>query len=204
MRMNSIKISHLLGLLVVLAILVGGVLYMLRSDDTADVPQPKSPSQRAHAAETAYVPGLPFRIIIPKINVNASIDSLGLTPEGDLGAPDEIANAGWYNAGPRVGSPGSAVIDGHFGGTASKPAVFDKLHTLQIGDIVNVEDTDKKIHAFVVREKQLFQPDEDASTVFRSHDNKAHLNLITCQGVWINRQETYSSRLVVFTDLLTD
>lgn len=95
-------------------------------------------------------------------------------------------------------------MDGHFGAVDGKPAVFDSLHTLQKGDLLYVEDSNSGTHTFIVRETRLFQPDEDASMVFRSNDNKAHLNLITCQGKWDNRKKSYSARLVVFTDLLNN
>jgi hypothetical protein len=53
---------------------------------------------------------------------------------------------------------------------------------------------------FVVRRAQSYHPDADASTIFQSNDGKSHLNLITCEGEWSSERQTYSSRLVVFTD----
>ena len=185
--------------------MTGGVISKLHSQDrTVEQPQASKVLQPAKTALKAYVPGLPVRLLIPKISVNASIVSLGLTVGGDLDAPKNIINAGWYNSGPRAGSPGTAVMDGHFGAANGKVAVFDGLHILQKGDLMYVEDSDSGTHTFIVRETRLFQPDEDASVVFRSDDNKAHLNLITCQGKWNNREESYSARLVVFTDLLNN
>lgn len=193
-------------LLLLVLIIVGvgstsGFLYTLVLPTAADQSPQRKNERPGETPSVAYVPGLPMRIVIPSINVTASIDSLGLTPEGDLAAPEDIRNAGWYNAGPRAGSPGTAVIDGHYGGTVGKPAVFDRLHTLQKGDQVHIEDSDKKTHVYVVRETRTFLPDEDATEVFRSVDGKSNLNLITCQGIWNSSKETYSKRLVVFTDL---
>ena len=199
------KFSLLLVPLSALAIIavVGGVISKLQSQDkTVEQPQASKVLQSAKTAPEAYVPGLPVRLLIPKISVSASIVSLGLTIDGDLDAPKNISNAGWYNSGPRAGSPGTAVMDGHFGAPNGKVAVFSSLHILQKGDLLYVEDSNSGTHTFIVRETRLFQPDEDASVVFRSDDNKAHLNLITCQGKWNNREESYSARLVVFTDLL--
>lgn len=186
-----------------LAAVVAGALYSLQIDGTTKQPQADSSSSVTTDAVHVYVPGLPVRLTIPKASVDAPIDGLGLTAEGDLDAPKDITHAGWYNAGPRAGSQGSAVIDGHFGGTQSKPAVFDSLHTLQKGDLVNVVDSDRNTHVFVVRRMQTYQPEEDASEVFRSDDNKSHLNLITCQGEWVSQKDSYSTRLVIFTDLVT-
>ena len=205
--MRITKFSLLLVTLIsVVGIAVaGGVISKLKSQDkTIEQSQASKVLQPIKTTLEAYVPGLPVRLIIPKISVNASIESLGLTVDGDLDAPKNIINAGWYNSGPRAGSPGTAVMDGHFGAANGKAAVFDGLHTLQKGDLLYVEDSNKGTHTFIVRETRLFQPDEDASVVFRSDNNKARLNLITCQGKWDNSKESYSARLVVFTDLLNN
>ncbi len=145
-------------------------------------------------------PGLPVRLEIPKINVNAALDYVGITSQGKLGTPSGPAKAAWYKQGPRPGENGSAVIDGHFGYRNRVPAVFDNLHTLQKGDKLYVQDTEGLIIAFAVRELRTYHPDEYAPEIFRSSDGKAHLNLITCQGEWDKTQNGFSNRLVVFAD----
>src|SRR6185436_6178865 len=52
-------------------------------------------------------PGLPVRLIIPSINVDAKIIYVGLAPDGSVGVPagpDEVA---WFGLGPRPGASGS-------------------------------------------------------------------------------------------------
>lgn len=144
--------------------------------------------------------GIPVRLKIAKISVDAALDHVGLTPQGALGVPKGPANAGWYELGPRPGETGSAVIDGHFGYENHIPAVFDNLHTLQKGDSLSVEDDKGALITFVVRELRTYGEHDDATEVFRSADGKAHLNLITCQGVWNEAQKSYANRLVVFAD----
>jgi len=53
---------------------------------------------------------------------------------------------------------------------------------------------------FVMRESRLYDPEADAETVFNSSDGGAHLNLITCAGIWDSTEKSSSLRLVVFTD----
>jgi sortase (surface protein transpeptidase) len=142
-----------------------------------------------------------MRLRIPKINVDAAIENMGITAQGDMDSPDGPENTGWYKLGPRPGEIGNAVIDGHFGWKNNKPAVFDKLHTLAKGDLIQTEDDKKKLFTFVVTEIRMYGPDDDATDVFRSTDNLAHLNLITCQGVWNKDLKSYATRLVVFADL---
>jgi LPXTG-site transpeptidase (sortase) family protein len=143
---------------------------------------------------------LPVRLKIPKLKVDAPLDYMSLTPQGDMDTPKGPDTAGWYQHGPRPGEPGSSVIDGHFGYKDGIPAVFDNLHTLQKGDKVYIEDEAGTTITFVVRELRTYGPNDDATDVFRSSDGKAHLNLITCQGTWNVAQQSYSTRLVAFTD----
>ncbi len=144
--------------------------------------------------------GFPVRLKIPTINVDAALDHVGLTPGGDLDIPKSPVNAGWYDHGPRPGEKGSSVIDGHFGYKNNIPAVFDNLHKLQKGDKLYVEDERGTTITFVVRKLSTYRQNEDHSDVFRPSDGKAHLNLITCQGVWNQAVKSYSTRLVVFAD----
>jgi LPXTG-site transpeptidase (sortase) family protein len=96
---------------------------------------------------------------------------------------------------------GSSVIDGHSGYKNNRPAVFDNLYKLQKGDKIYVEDEKGITHAFVVREFHTYGLNDDVSSVFNSNDGVAHLNLITCSGVWNDKEKTHATRLIVFTDL---
>jgi len=143
----------------------------------------------------------PMRLKIPKINVDAAVELVGLTSGGAMGAPKGGKNVGWYSTGPQPGDIGSAVIDGHFGRWKNgEGSVFDNLNTLQKGDRLSVEDEKGAIITFVVRESREYDPNADATDVFSSDDEKSHLNLITCEGVWNKDSKSYSGRLVVFAD----
>lgn len=183
---------------------MGLVGYLMPKEPVASVPRtsttPAMPPALAKTIPHSTDVGLPVRLKIPIINVDAAIDQVGLTAHGELGAPKKLANAAWYVQGPRPGGIGSAVIDGHFSDNKKRRAVFDYLHTLQQGDTVFVEDEKGRSIPFVVRELRTYDPSEDTSTVFASNDGRAHLNLITCQGPWNNTQKSFSARLVVFTD----
>jgi LPXTG-site transpeptidase (sortase) family protein len=117
-----------------------------------------------------------------------------------LGTPKDLTHAAWFNLGPRPGQEGNAIIDGHYGWIKGVPAVFNDLYTLKPGSKIYIEDQKGNRISFVVREIKIYDKDEDASGVFTLSDGKAHLNLITCEGVWISALKTYSNRLVVFAD----
>lgn len=119
-----------------------------------------------------------------------------------MGVPRNFMNTAWFELGPRPGEMGNAVIDGHFGFIKKKPGAFNNLHRLRKGDILSVQDEKGAVISFVVRESRIYGQHEDVPEVFESSDGKAHLNLITCHGVWNKSKKSYPERLVVFTDRL--
>lgn len=143
---------------------------------------------------------LPVRLKIPKINIDATVDHVGLAPDGTMDVPNSPENTAWFNLGPRPGEIGSSVIDGHSGLKNNTPAVFDNLYKLQKGNKIYVEDSSGTITTFVVREIRTYKNNEEVPEVFNSSDNQAHLNLITCTGAWNDAEKTRSDRLVIFSD----
>jgi LPXTG-site transpeptidase (sortase) family protein len=142
-----------------------------------------------------------FRLKIPKINVDATVENLGLTFDGAMEVPKGPSNAAWYSLGTPPGYIGSSVFDGHSGWKNGIPAVFDNLYKLKKGDKIYVEDNNKGVVVtFLVRESRKYNPNVDATGVFTSSDGKAHLNLITCTGIWNKILKSHSERLVVFAD----
>ncbi|MBN2198181.1 class F sortase [Candidatus Wolfebacteria bacterium] len=144
--------------------------------------------------------GLPIRLKIPSIKVNAPIEYVGLTSDGAMDVPKGPNETVWLDIGPRPGEKGSSVIAGHYGWKNNIPAVFDNLHKLRAGDEVFIEDEKKLIITFIVREIKIYEKDETVLEVFNLNDEKSHLNLITCMGNWNIEEKTRSKRLVVFTD----
>lgn len=144
--------------------------------------------------------GLPVRLKIPKINVDATVVYVGLTPQGAMGAPKTQGDVAWYTGGARPGENGTAVIAGHYGWIKGNPSVFNDISTLRKGDKIYIEDDTGVTISFVVREIRTYDPKADTATVFGSTDGASHLNLITCEGAWDAGRKTYTERLVVFAD----
>lgn len=142
----------------------------------------------------------PVRIKIPKIAVDAVIEKVGLDATGAMDVPKLTINTAWYKFGPKPGEVGSSVISGHLNWWNGAIGVFEQLNKLNSGDIITVQDGHGKIITFMVRESRSYGADADATDVFYSNDGKAHLNLITCSGTWVNSSQQYSNRLVVFAD----
>jgi len=155
-----------------------------------------------HENIPAVVFSVPTQLRIDGINVAATVQPVGLTPNGDMAIDENPEQVAWYKLGPKPGEEGSAVIAGHYGWKNGVPSIFNDLHTLVKGDKITTIGEDERAVTFVVTRSEVYAPNQDATDVFKSDDGKAHLNLITCQGAWNSRQSTYTQRLIVFADLV--
>lgn len=144
-------------------------------------------------------PGLPVRLVIPAIDVNSSIQSVGVNTRGEMEVPSNTVDVAWFKLGPRPGERGSAVIDGHVDGKNGEAGVFTNLYKLKQGDKLYVEDGSGTTTTFVVRESRTYDPGYSDDVFSRS--DGTYLNLITCDGVWDGAKKSYTKRLVVFSDI---
>ncbi len=132
--------------------------------------------------------------------MNAPIESVGLTKQGALDAPKDPRGVGWYERSARFGSKGVSVVDGHSGWIGNRPATFDSLGKVAIGDKIFILDGGGSAIVFVVRKVRIYGEHDDTTSVFISTDGASHLNLITCEGTWDEAKQSYAGRLVVFAD----
>lgn len=139
----------------------------------------------------------PLRLVIPAIDVDANIQSLGVNTKGEMEVPNNIVDVGWFELGPRPGKVGSAVIAGHLNGIHGENGVFANLDKLKKGDLVYITP-----FTFVVSHSQIYDSGY-ADEVFSKNDG-IYLNLITCNGPWNRTKKEYNTCLVVFTNLVLD
>lgn len=186
------QVSLILNIVIILCFVISFGFILHRA--------PHAPDASTTSLQGVLNSSLPARLKILSINVDAPIESVGLTPLGAMDVPKGPALVAWYKLGPRPGEIGNAVVAGHSGWKNNKPAVFDNLHKLQKGDLIYIQDAKGNTITFVMRESRSYDPKADATDVFSSNDGKAHLNLITCEGVWDKVTQSRSKRLVVFAD----
>ncbi len=145
--------------------------------------------------------GLPVRLKIPVIGVDAPVEYVGLTPDGLMDVPKKWEDTAWYQLGPRPGNPGNAVIAGHVDST-NGTAVFWKLRRLKPGDQLSVVGDDGIERRFVVTAMERYdRTNAPLYRIFGPADG-THLNLITCDVTsnYDPTQQEYASSLVVYTD----
>ena len=202
--------SKILSMQTLLTVVFAGSVFSLfvffdlvSQGDGLSVRVPKentSVSFLVNATEKRTGVGLPVHLRIPALGVNAPVVYVGLGLDDSMDMPKDPNDAAWFNLGPRPGENGSAVIAGHYGWKNDIPAIFDDLSRLKKGNEIYVEDDNGTTITFIVREIRNFTSNADAKDVFGQGDGKAHLNLITCEGVWNDTDKSYPKRLVVFAD----
>ena len=160
-----------------------------------------TPPPESKPEPTGYGPfALPMRVRIPRINVDAAIETVGLDENGEMSPPRKHENVAWYGYSPPPGSPGASVFAGHVD-SVDGPAVFWSLRDLRPGDHVDVDLIDGTTQRFVVEGSGWYAPDEAPLRTIFSWDGPPRLHLITCGGVFDHSRRTYTQRLVVYARL---
>lgn len=182
--------------LLLIAILAGtaaGVGALQFQHDALPVP---SEHAQSHSRPSA---GLPVTLVIPSLNIRASIESVGLTSDNAMDVPTDWRNAAWFSPGTRPGEWGNAVLAGHLDSDTG-PAVFWRLKELKPGDLVHVIDDSQTTHTFRIRESTSVTNDTVSMATIFGTAKTANLNLITCAGTWNKNRGQYEERLVVFAE----
>ena len=142
----------------------------------------------------------PQRVDIPELDVQAPVVARGLDSRGAVDPPpfDQPGVVGWYRSGTTPGSAGTALMVGHVD-TATRPAVFYKLSSLQPGDTVRVVRSDGRVAGFTIDDiRVLARDDFDAKQAYGPRKpGRAELRLITCGGAFDRTSHSYTANVVV-------
>lgn len=179
-----------------------GTSETLSANNQSDLPPLQVPATPVptEAAPQIYIPD---RIVIPEINLDASIESVGYKYVKINGSEYEqwlVPNkyeVGWQSTSATLGLPGNTVLNGHhnvFG------KVFQNLVKLQVGDQIQVY-SGTKVFTYVVQNKLLiperFQSLEqriiNAQWIMQTTDER--LTLVTC---WPADSNTHRVIIVAF------
>lgn len=196
MKMKVPKKSHVIITGIILLIFSIFFLYLISQNKVLADMKNTNVILQVNALST----GLPMRLKIPSISLDTFVEHVGINSFGEMDTPKNIENVAWFESGVLPGEIGSAVIDGHYGWKNNKPAAFDNLSKVKIGETISVENDKGVITTFLVRDIKQYEPGIDTTTIFTSNDGVSHLNLITCAGVWNKIDKNYSKRLVIFAD----
>lgn len=193
--------KDLLAALAACSLLVAGVLVNLPTDrpDPGPVRSASSPTSPWESPDREIVDGstgVPDRIEIETLEIDAPVEPVGTTPENAQEVPAALDETGWWRDGALPGENGNAVIVGHT--ASSDDGVFDRLVDIESGDEILVTGEDGTA-AFTVTETDVV-PVPDFATVapdvYRS-DGASGLVLMTC-GDW--NGEEFETTVIVFAE----
>src|SRR3989344_901555 len=194
---------RLLTLFVALATVFGTVIFattgvetLWYTSDTEVVP----PTEEIETREVLSGDH-PTRLRVPALGIDAHVQEVGVNALGNMAAPNNFTDAGWYKYGTPPGFVGSAVITGHVDNGLALPGGFKHLDELKIGDDIYVEKKDGTELHFKVTEIQKYQYKREPLKTLFSRRDLARVNLITCGGTWVPGERSYDERLVVYTEL---
>jgi Sortase domain len=138
-------------------------------------------------------PATPVRISIPAAGVNAAVQPVG-ERDGRMEVPP-IGRAGWFDAGPRPGEPGRAVIVGHLD-TRHGPGLFAKVPSLSPGTDISVLDRRGDRYRYsVVGSAQVSKERFPVSNVYGASKAPV-LVVVTCGGPY--RHGHYQDNVLLY------
>ncbi len=159
----------------------------------------------AHAASVAVTTPIKTpmdKLVIPTLEINAGIETIGINTKGNISAPSTFQTVGWYRYGPKPGNPGVALIDGHVNNGLGLAGVFVNLYKIKVGDDIYVAPVKgEKLH-FVVEEVSILDYSARLSDILQKEGKIPQLALVTCSGDWIPGQKTYNKRLIILARLV--
>jgi sortase (surface protein transpeptidase) len=143
------------------------------------------------------------RLQIPKLNIDAPIETVDMRQNGHMDVPllHMSDGVGLYQNGILPGQIGSAIVDGYGIRPDGSPAVFKRLGELHPGDrilVVNQDGSEQRFHVVTLQKYKLDQV--PVAHIFEDMSG-AYLNLITCDGDWMSPPQQTKEPLIVYAAL---
>ncbi len=182
MSRSTDRFSPLLALIALVG--VAAVLAFLRPD--------------AEPARAAVAAAAPVRLVVPKLDLRASVVPIEVEPSGVLHPPDDVHEVGWWKRSARPGADkGPTLLTGHT--VSSGGGVMDRLGKLEPGDTVVVRTKAGRV-AYEATDVRVLSRRELAQRRHElfGHGGPARLVLVTCTD-WDGH--VYESNVVVTAKL---
>jgi Sortase domain len=183
-------------IMTVATILAAGLDFSVRWREPANAAAAPSPECLFVPCAARPITGEPTRLRITSLGVDAPLEVLQLDATRQLKPPISYDKPGWFGKGIVPGDEGAAVIAGHVDSTEG-PGIFYELHTLGVGDVVDVLRGSQWV-SFRVTGTERYPKDEFPSERVYGPTPGAELRLITCGGTFDRRTLSYRDNIVVY------
>lgn len=146
---------------------------------------------------------LPRVINIPSISVEARVMQMSVKADGQLDAPKNVHDTGWYTGSSKPGYSGATLINGHVSGVHTD-GVFKNLSELQVGSKFMLENGKRKVFKYKVEKIETVKAKNvNMEKLLEPYSGKTQgLNLITCGGKYDAQKREYSDRVLVYTSFV--
>ncbi len=124
------------------------------------------------------------------------VTPIGVSADGVLDPPDDVATAGWWVAGPRPGGPGRTLIAGHIDSSTQGLGAFAALADLAAGDRLTVTTAGGAVLTYRVTAAESVVKTRLDPAELRGTD-ASDLLLVTCIGDFDPATHSYASNLLV-------
>ncbi|CAM5578223.1 class F sortase [Streptomyces aurantiogriseus] len=196
---------------VIALVLLTGLTLIRNGSGEFDVgpPQPASAAaadtratQGAGRAPDPLPYGVPDRVRISAIQVDAPVIPVGLDVDGWVGAPppEDPNLAGWFTGAVSPGEKGTAVVVGHVDNKQG-PAVFYGLGALKKGQRVEVARKDGRTAVFEIYGIEVFEKNNFPGDRVYASKGSPELRVITCGGGF-SKANGYDGNVVAFARLV--
>ncbi len=155
---------------------------------------------RDAAPQVAPAPPSPVRLTAPALGVDATVDAVGVDPDGQMTIPAEVDRVGWYRFGPAPGVSGSAVLAGHVDSRTQGLGAMAPLREAAVGDEVQVTDATGGATRWRVVSRELISKQVLPLDRLFSRDGPPRLTLITCGGPFLPEFGSYRDNVVVVAE----
>ncbi len=168
--------------------------------ESSVTPSEKKPDMQQEYTVPAHQPR---RIIIGSLGVNAFVEKAGVTKDNAMATPSNIYFTGWYVKSVAPGDDGLSIINGHAGGRYEQ-GVFRNIARMAPQETFHIEMGDKTLRSFEVVSVRTYDLADAMKPLYeKSPDSTSELHLITCDGTFDDRRQTYDKRTIVVARYIT-
>jgi Sortase domain len=161
------------------------------------------PSTGAGAGAMVDASFAPQRLQVPKLDVDAPIQPVGVESTGNLVIPNDPQVIGWWSGGAAPGSPvGTVLMASHVDSAKDGPGALARLAQTPIGAQVTVRGSAGSQTYQIAARRRYFKGDLPWRQLF-NQGMQPRLVLVTCGGEFDYRTRHYTDNIVVVATPVT-
>lgn len=143
----------------------------------------------------------PVEVVIPSLDIEGSIQPVGMTDAVTMQVPSDIQVVGWFDRSVTpISEIGNTVLVGHRDGAEDPNGIFRRLADVRSGDVIEVVDMAGRSIEYEVDSVELLGRAafaDSALSIFET-DGVHQLVLVTCGGDYDRARGGYQANVVVY------